>query len=920
MKRKLKGCLLTVVIVIVLALLFFWIKGCIDARPEPDEAMAAGLTKADFAQAEDEPDYFADADGGIELTPAEIRGRNTWWVWTGGNQAFWDYLANHSFGTHDLLKTISSFPCSPEGEAAARDYEAGHRGATDDGYGEYHPAVPPGGYGEDYDEEYQGACSGTMYPEPGRPPYRYYDRDTRFCYAGLINEPGFQKASKPGPRGLCVDERTTSEDPFDEAVYGRPSGIMGLRIFDNPNFDEEAAEKWDPVRYYTDPSYYSDNELVRPYRVGMSCGFCHISHHPLHPPEDPENPTFANLSGTIGAQYFWFGRVLGSNVTPDNFAWHLLDAQLPGAVDTSFVPSDNLNNPRAMNAIFDLPARLAAGTRFHPEVIDGGALDLPEVQKHMNGEVSEFGVPHILWDGADSVGIDAALTRVYINIGEYHQEWIKHIQPIISLNPYAPQSPITVEAAQNNSVFWQSTQDRAADMAAYLIRAGYRYDLADVDQRAGGPDGTEAEETEAAAAGDRGEEAREAATAQATAQAPEDVAEEGPDEEGDAETLASAAVGRRGAVVFAESCARCHSSKLPENLPGLDGGLDCAGENWLQCWADYWQHTETPQFQRAMTEMVLAPDFLENNYLSTDARIPVHQPLLEWDAPASVPAGVAARYRAENPDLSDTLIEHLERARLRGLATGALESEICSSMATNAIEGHVWDNFASRSYKSLPAVGTVELYDPVGDRLFQFETPGGGRGYQRVPSLISIWTTAPFLHNNEVGTFTGDPSVEGRLFAFESGIRELLWPELRDHKVSRTRDTTYIKVNEAAMPTLVAWGAGLAGLTEDGDILIGPVPDGTPVNLLSNLMVDSSDPRFGLWALLGGVRGLAKDLKAIEKDDLDDAQAAELLRGNVPRLIDLSNCPDFIPDRGHYFGTDLSDEDKEALIEYLKTL
>ena len=223
--------------------------------------------------------------------------------------------------------------------------------------------MPPGGYGEDYDEEYQGVCSGTMYPAAGRPPYRYYDRDSRFCYTGLINEPGFERPTAPDENGLCLDQATTANDPFDEAVYGRPSGIMGLRLFDNPNFDDEAAERWDPVRYYTDPSYYSDNELVRPYRVGMSCGFCHISHHPLHPPEDPENPTFANLSGTIGAQYFWFGRVLGSNVTPDNFAWHLLDAQLPGAVDTSFVPSDNLNNPRAMNAIFD--AAGAAGGR-HP--------------------------------------------------------------------------------------------------------------------------------------------------------------------------------------------------------------------------------------------------------------------------------------------------------------------------------------------------------------------------------------------------------------------------------------------------------------------------------------------------------------------------------------------------------------------------
>jgi hypothetical protein len=470
--KKFLIVLLVIVIIVALAL---WVKSCRDKIPAQDEAMAAGLTADDFAQAEDEADYFADADGGIELTPAEIRGRNTWWVWTAGNQAFWDYLANNSFGTFDLLKTASSFPCSPEQEQAAGQYEASLGQTSGDGEGQYGAggyATPPGGYGQSYDDGYQGACADTMYPEGGKAPFRYYDRDTRFCYTGLINEHGFAKASQPDPNGLCLDERTTSEDPFDEAVYGRPSGIMGLRIFDNPNFDEEAAQEWDPVRYYTDPTYYEDPKLVRPYRVGMSCGFCHISHHPLHPPDDAENPTFANMSGTIGAQYFWFGRVFGANVTADNFAWHLLAAQLPGAVDTSFVPADNINNPRAMNAIFDVPARLAAAGRFHHERIDGGALDLPEVQEYMTGDdAAEFGVPHILWDGADSVGVDAALTRVYLNIGEYHQEWIKHIRPIIGGKV---QTPITVEAAQGNSVFWNATQERAGDMAAYRIRALFR--------------------------------------------------------------------------------------------------------------------------------------------------------------------------------------------------------------------------------------------------------------------------------------------------------------------------------------------------------------------------------------------------------------------------------------------------------------
>jgi hypothetical protein len=33
----------------------------------------------------------------------------------------------------------------------------------------------------------------------------------------------------------------------------------------------------------------------------------------------------------------------------------------------------------------------------------------------------------------------------------------------------------------------------------------------------------------------------------------------------------------------------------------------------------------------------------------------------------------------------------------------------------------------------------------------------------------------------------------------------------------------------------------------------------------------------------------------------------------------VSNCPDFEVNRGHDFGTDLSDSDKNALIAFLKT-
>ncbi len=88
------------------------------------------------------------------------------------------------------------------------------------------------------------------------------------------------------------------------SYYGEPSGIVGLRLFTNPAFDDAAAKRWDPVKYYTDPSYYNDKNLIRPYRVGMSCGFCHVGPNPLKPPDDPENPKWENLSSNVGRAVF----------------------------------------------------------------------------------------------------------------------------------------------------------------------------------------------------------------------------------------------------------------------------------------------------------------------------------------------------------------------------------------------------------------------------------------------------------------------------------------------------------------------------------------------------------------------------------------------------------------------------------------
>ena len=69
---------------------------------------------------------------------------------------------------------------------------------------------------------------------------------------------------------------------------------------------------------------------------------------------------------------------------------------------------------------------------------------------------------------------------------------------------------------------------------------------------------------------------------------------------------------------------------------------------------------------------------------------------------------------------------------------------------------------------------------------------------------------------------------------------------------------------------------------------------------------------------------IAKVKKAmirIKLDKLDSAAAKKFLTAEVaPALFKASKCPDLVEDRGHYFGSELPDADKRALIEFLKTL
>ena len=664
-------------------------------------------------------DVFKPLDGGLELTPDEIKGRNTWNLWCGGTEQFWDRMSRESFGLIDLLKTIDS-----------------------------------------------------------------RKRPNRFKEMGLINQPGFRRAAKPDPNGLWLDEPIEGQNEpqvIDPKVYGRPTGIMGFRLFDNPDFKGDAVKQWSGERYYNDADYAVKSDLVRPYRVGVSCGACHIAFHPCNPPADPENPKWDNLASAIGNQYIREGRTFANLVKPGGFFWEMLKLQPPGTSDTSRIATDNLNNPNTINPIFELGARLSAGEE---EKIAGDSLNLPGVTSSMN-------VPHVLKDGSDSVGVPGATLRVYINIGSYSQHWLQQHNALIGLRK---QKPFSIATAQKNSVYWLATQTKFQNIAKFFMRLkAYRLE--------GAPGGKDL-------------------------------------------ITSDDSVMTRGKIVFAETCAECHSSKRPP------AGLD----------ADEWFRKE-----------VLKPDFRDNNFFSDDKRHPITK----------------------------------------------IKSNATRACATNAKRGHIWDAFSSETYKNLPSVGEIEVWNPYTDAMDKFTVPGEGPGYYRTPSLISCWSSAPFLHNNALGKFTGDPSVSGRLEAFNDAVEKMLWPEKRLDKASiwRTSQECHLQLQLAVIPeplrTLLK-----PHVDPDGYFRLGPIPEGTPVNLLANI-----DPETNPVELLALCLKLKTALLKIKVEKLDSAAAKAVLKTEVaPALLKVSKCPDLIEDRGHYFGRDLSDGDKRALIEFVKTL
>ena len=277
---------------------------------------------------------------------------------------------------------------------------------------------------------------------------------------------------------------------------------------------------------------------------------------------------------------------------------------------------------------------------------------------------------------------------------------------------------------------------------------------------------------------------------------------------------------------------------LPKDPQMVSHGKEVFARNCARCHSSKLPPQDYKGDQVAwFLQAVMRDDFLTDNFLSDDVRYPVSE-----------------------------LGTNIERA-----------------MGSNAMEGHIWQEFSSETYKQQPSVHITGLVNPLHTSLNLLPVEAtGGRGYYRTPTLANMWATAPFLHNNSVGIVNNDPSIAGRMTAYQDAMEKLLWPERRPglKTIRRTTEASVFKYEEG----------GSVCIARD-----------TPIDLIANV-----------------------DLITPEKFRKDNSLTGLFCRltgtGDLNELFLLTdNAPDFVQDRGHTYGATLPDADKRALIEYLKT-
>jgi hypothetical protein len=435
-----------------------------------------GGLKEESVLAANEKTAFSTFHYGKDLTDAERVGAEIWFNATAGNSRFFTYVYQQRLGVMiDWYRVLRS---------DLRDQRFYRWGLINDPDcckpGD--PGCPAQSYRETYGFDY---CPGD---------------DELLKYVG--------KAGYRDPACDLKDAAVTPHDPHGpkdqrqsacDLEFGTSTGALGLRKFPNPKFDKVKwlringghQDTWDGYTTKVTPrkdreapgkSHLIDGSIEPPYRIGMSCGACHIAFDPVRPPKDPAHPKWENLSGTVGNQYGRFAQILGSGMAPNTIEYQIYGHSRPGAVDTSAIPNDQVNNAGTMNAIINLVKR----PTFEEDIIKwhktnqcpaGGDERSCWCEPGKDGKCwersrkKEF-VHHILKGGEDSIGVLEAIQRVYFNIGSCSEEgWVNHLTDMRQLDPTMRgfgQTAFDIGQVRRDCPQFRAIEDRLEEIFKFL--------------------------------------------------------------------------------------------------------------------------------------------------------------------------------------------------------------------------------------------------------------------------------------------------------------------------------------------------------------------------------------------------------------------------------------------------------------------
>ena len=774
--------------------------------------------------------FHAGAQG---LTPSQRAGREIWFKATAGNDRFHTYVFQQRLGV--LIDWNRVLKSSGRGErfktwGLINDPDCCTPGSPD---------CPRQSLDDTYGFDY---CPGDddLLAHVGKPGYR----DPACSFEDAPVDPKNPHGAKDQRQSTC------------DLAFGTSTGALGFRKFPNPRFD---AARWrslnkSPARWdgYTGAlaasgpdsrnSHLVDGSIEPPFLIGMSCGACHIAFNPLKPPADPERPAWENIDGLVGNQYSRASEIMASGMPESSLEWQIFSHARPGTVDTSAVPNDQVSNPGTMNPLINLERRPTFEeqvTRWRPVTsCAAGSNDRAcwcepgKDGKCWQRSQATEPVHHILKGGEDSIGAREAVQRVYFNIGSCSEQcWVNHITDLRQADPKHRgfgQTPFDIGQCRRDCPNFRAIEDRLQNIVDFLM-TGRPADL----YRARGL----------------------ASQAELVAQL---------DQEFGPGSVA------RGRAVFAENCARCHSSE-----PGpWDANTD------FHAVAD-----GRPDLRK---------DFLSNE--------------------KPIPATDVGTYRS--------------RALHSNHMTGHVWEEYGSDTlrARRPVEDIDEPHDGGRGYYRPVSLLSVWAFAPlmhnnaIGPEICGKPTDPAAELYRSPYVQAGTWTRMP----NPPPCVPFNPSVEGRYRLFKASVEELLNPEKRIPKITLVDQPIVIDGPvfpgdeqgfqlqiPAGIPSAVPGNLRHKELVEDLVLAKTNVAKLRDKYRARGAEVDT---------IVSTLQSILKQLMTglVSNPDMVISQIG---RDHLPFIQRMySNSTADIENEGHTFGRGLSQADKRALMAFLATL